>query len=511
MPKIEKTVLQNDPNEAESGARKPKTPGQSQENKSFCLDDHSPESQHEVLSVTDLIETVNEVSKLSIAHEIVVNQDFYVEESVLPPNSLEGRIMEMMYNAFWDHLEDQLSSIPPNFTCALELLKEVKEILLSLLLPRQNYLRNEIEEALDMDLLKQEAEHEALDVPHLSNYILNLMIRLCAPVRDEAVQKLESITDPVQLLKGIFHVLGLMKMDMVNYTIQNLRPYLQEHSVQYERTKFQQLLNKQPSLLDCTTKWLIKTAIDLTTPSPSSPDSPRSSRMACSPPNWAANNSELPSSTMVLYEGYVNLLLWDSDIEEFPETLLMDRMRLREIESQLNQLTILASVLLVARSFSGNILFSTPKFLDKLKYITKALMEEFNPRPEEAMVSVSEQVSYEIHQGLKNMGLTALSSEKTASLIGQLQNIAEKENCVRSIIDQRSRFFLKCCLVHGMQESLLDFPGGLILIKEELAELGWKFVNLMHHNQQVFSPYYEEILKDIIPPAQAQEKEVESI
>lgn len=214
---------------------------------------------------------------------------------------------------------------------------------------------------------------------------------------------------------------------------------------------------------------------------------------------------------MVLYEGYVNLLLWDSDIEEFPETLLMDRMRLREIESQLNQLTILASVLLVARSFSGNILFSTPKFLDKLKYITKALMEEFNPRPEEAMVSVSEQVSYEIHQGLKNMGLTALSSEKTASLIGQLQNIAEKENCVRSIIDQRSRFFLKCCLVHGMQESLLDFPGGLILIKEELAELGWKFVNLMHHNQQVFSPYYEEILKDIIPPAQAQEKEVESI
>lgn len=42
MPKIEKTVLQHDPSEAESGARKPKTPGQSKENKSFCLDGHSP-------------------------------------------------------------------------------------------------------------------------------------------------------------------------------------------------------------------------------------------------------------------------------------------------------------------------------------------------------------------------------------------------------------------------------------------------------------------------------------
>lgn len=50
------------------------------------------------------------------------------------------------------------------------------------------------------------------------------------------------------------------------------------------------------------------------------------------------------------------------------------------------------------------------------------------------MVSVSEQVSREIHQGLKDMDLTALSSENTASLIGQLHNIAKKENCVHNII-----------------------------------------------------------------------------
>ncbi|KAL2768434.1 T-complex protein 11 X-linked protein 1 [Daubentonia madagascariensis] len=407
-----------------------------------------------------------------------------------------------MYNAFWDHLKEQLLSTPPNFTCALGLLKEVKE----------NRLKNEIEEALDMDLLKQEAEHGALDVPHLSNYILNLMTLLCAPVRDEAVKKLESITDPVQLLRGIFHVLGLMKMDMVNYTIQSLRPYLQEHSIQYERAKFQELLDKQPNLLDYTTKWLTKAATDLVTPYPSSPELPSSSSsMACSFPNWAADNSDLPSPTMVLYQGYLNLLLWDPENEEFPETLLMDRIRLQEMEFHLHQLTILASVLLVARSFCGKVLFSSPEFVDKLKCITKALTEEFNSRPEEAMLSVSEKVSQEIHHGLKDMGLTALTNENSASLMGQLQNIAKKENCVRSIIDQRIRLFLKCCLVRGMQESLLHFPGGLIVIEGELAELGWKFVNLMRHNQQVFSPYYAEILKNIIPPAEAQETEVEPI
>ncbi|KAI2600292.1 t-complex 11 family, X-linked 2 [Homo sapiens] len=43
MPKTEETVLQNDPSVAENGAPEPKTPGQSQKSKSFCLDDQSPD------------------------------------------------------------------------------------------------------------------------------------------------------------------------------------------------------------------------------------------------------------------------------------------------------------------------------------------------------------------------------------------------------------------------------------------------------------------------------------
>ena len=39
-----------------------------------------------------------------------------------------------------------------------------------------------------------------------------------------------------------------MKMDMVNYTIQSLQPQLQEHNIQCERARFQELLNKQPTM-----------------------------------------------------------------------------------------------------------------------------------------------------------------------------------------------------------------------------------------------------------------------
>ena len=59
---------------------------------------------------------------------------------------------------------------------------------------------------------------------------------------------------------------------------------------------------------------------------------------------------------------------------------------------------------------------------------------------------MSEQVSQEIHQSLKNMGLAALTGDNAASLIGQLQNIAKKENCVRSVIGERD---------HGSGESVL--------------------------------------------------------
>ncbi|ELR53120.1 hypothetical protein M91_17061, partial [Bos mutus] len=84
--------------------------------------------------------------------------------------------------------------------------------------------------------------------------------------------------------------------------------------------------------------------------------------------------------TMVLCQGYLNLLLWDLDSKEFPESLLMNRIWLQDMESQLKQLTILASVLLVAGSFSGHVLFSSTEFVNKLKHITKALTDEFNSR-----------------------------------------------------------------------------------------------------------------------------------
>jgi len=50
--------------------------------------------------------------------------------------------------------------------------------------------------------------------------------------------------------REIFSVLDMMKMDLANFTIQQMRPYIQQQSVEYERKKFEEFKEKQRGMLD---------------------------------------------------------------------------------------------------------------------------------------------------------------------------------------------------------------------------------------------------------------------
>lgn len=53
---------------------------------------------------------------------------------------------------------------------------------------------------------------------------------------------------PFNSCRAIFSVLDLMKMDMANFAVTSIRPHLMQQSVEYERKKFQELCEKQPSM-----------------------------------------------------------------------------------------------------------------------------------------------------------------------------------------------------------------------------------------------------------------------
>ncbi|KAL1474548.1 hypothetical protein MTO96_037886 [Rhipicephalus appendiculatus] len=73
------------------------------------------------------------------------------------PPSLEKLVKETLHKAFWHVLEEQLNEDPPNYDQAMRLLQEAKEILLDLVMPYSKRLREEIEQVLDIELIRQQA------------------------------------------------------------------------------------------------------------------------------------------------------------------------------------------------------------------------------------------------------------------------------------------------------------------------------------------------------------------
>jgi hypothetical protein len=70
-----------------------------------------------------------------------------------------------------------------------------------LMLPHHVGVRGQIEEVLDLALIEQQADHGALDIHYYADFIINIMSRLCAPIRDDEIAQLGYITEIVPLFK----------------------------------------------------------------------------------------------------------------------------------------------------------------------------------------------------------------------------------------------------------------------------------------------------------------------
>ncbi|XP_048408788.1 T-complex protein 11-like protein 1 [Stegostoma tigrinum] len=436
-----------------------------------------------LVSMTEVLETARDVSNMAIAHEIVINSNFQIQKMESPQNSLERKVKEIVHKAFWDSLQAQLDEKPPQYTQAIKLLQEVKESLLSLLLPGHTRLRIQINEVLDMELIEQQAKHDALDIQRLAGFIVGMMANLCAPVRDMEIKKLKGLTETVSLFREIFRVLDLMKVDMANFTMKALKPHLQQESIQYERSKFQAFLDKQPNGLEHTTAWL-KTAIEKTVNSVSP------SRGHC---------PAAVSPIVVLNQGYMNLLTWDQDTNMYPETLLMDRSRLQELQQRVDQLILVASILLVTSNTVGAAICGLPGFVDKLKQVTCALMDGLNCKLEDALLAVCDQIHRELVKSLPVYGYSPLTNEQGVILKGQIRSISQRDNVIRNLIGERIHSYLKGFLNSSSpQNGFRALPGGLAPIQAELKEIGGSFSHILHHNRMVFGPFYSSILAKLL-------------
>ncbi|KPP79170.1 T-complex protein 11-like protein 1-like [Scleropages formosus] len=426
------------------------------------------------VSVEELMETAKGVTNMALAHEIVVNGAFQVKPPQPAEGSLEKRVKDIMHRAFWDCLEAQLKEDPPMYDHAIKLLGEIKETLLSFLLPGHRRLRNQIEEALDLQLIQQQAENRALDIGKVAEFIIGMMGMLCAPSRDEEIKKLRDITGIVPLFRAIFQVLDLMKIDMANFALSSIRPHLMQQSVEYERKKFQEFLEKQPSNCE------------------------REDKASFS---GAAGPESTPLHPVTVHNhAYLRLLKWDHASCPFPETLLMDQSRFLEMQLELEQLSMVAAVLLIVYNSTGPALSGLPDVMGRLKGIVLVLLAEMHTisfSAEEAFATIGEKLCAEVGGCLSQHGFPLLSTEQQSSLKGQIAAVQLPDNSIRRLIDSRIQNFLLGFLESGPQKCTPVLPSGLAPIQRELEVIAVKLSRLVNYNKLVFAPYYQKMLQDI--------------
>lgn len=152
------------------------------------------------VSFEEIMKTANDMGRMALVNEIVLNKDFKLEKKD-DENALEKAVRINMQKAFWDILSEQLNESPPNYRQAISLLCEIKETLLMFLMPQHTQLKNEINEILDIDLITQQADNGIFEFQRFAQYVLSVCSRLCCPARDEMIRKLTQTVELIPLLK----------------------------------------------------------------------------------------------------------------------------------------------------------------------------------------------------------------------------------------------------------------------------------------------------------------------
>ncbi|KDR14701.1 T-complex protein 11-like protein 1 [Zootermopsis nevadensis] len=420
----------------------------------------------------------NGMNNMALAHEIAVEKDFKLQKVDPPDNSIHKLVKETLHRAFWEKLDAELKEVPPNFTQAMVLLEDVKENFMLLLLPYQTKLKEHILEILDADLIRQQAEKGILDFQHYAQYVISLMGKLCAPIRDEKVSELTQIQGVVPMFKGILETLDIMKLDMANFTINVLRPDIIAISVDYEKNKFAEFLKIQTDGLQYTRKWLLQHLMNA-----------RNYDVIVSEDKIAIHNL----TACILEEAYLELLEWD-DLNPYPETLMMDQARFTDLGNRFYHLVVIGSVLLVTAGTAQS-LQGVAAFKNKLKQHITVLLENIytNKDLEKIMPNIAEQVIMEVAEGLETYGFKPLDSTSEKLLKGQIVEIVKDDHKIRELVRVRVREFIQQTI--SLSRAVpLRVPPGLSSLQTELAAVSGQFLRLVSHNRAVFGEYYADII-----------------
>lgn len=428
------------------------------------------------MTLTELMDASKGLTNMALAHEIAVDKDFSLQK-IQPANEVEKQVKEIMQRAFWDLLEDQLKADPPQYTQAITLLKEIKGMLYSILLPQHEKLKEKIESVLDIEVIQQQIDNECLEFEKYAGYILGIMAMLCAPVRDERLAELKVMTEVVPLFRGIMDLLEQMKLDMANFTIQQVRPVIVSQSVEYEKLKFKEFLESQDDGLVSTREWLMRHS-----PSQEEREDPKYRKLL---------------GQRILNESFTEILQWD-EYYSLPETLAMDQKRIFLLRDKVERVSVSTAVILISFSSLNNLIvpMDSQRVKETVKKHVDILLMDFFEDSDllNILPSIALQVVKDVNDYLEEKKKDPLSKNIVEDLTNQIAALEDPNQRIRDLLQKRIVDFCKQVVSGAMKN--IQVPPGLTICKNDLGDIAGQYVRLVNYNKSVFGEFYNEIVEN---------------
>ncbi|KAF8953653.1 hypothetical protein BGZ52_006169 [Haplosporangium bisporale] len=480
-------------------------------------------------------------TKVKLIHELALDPNFKIEsnrpEGSGDEDSFEARIRVIATKAYFDSIREdaaqgQLGKWIPS------ILTRIREQLLEMV-PPKSAIAMQMNEAFDLEFVQQQVDRNVYDVQGAIKTVLEMMSKLCAPVRDERLQKIqqnlgqvssvsaaseplrfssESGNDLVSVLQDVLALLDDMLMDLANFRLMAARPSLEKQAIPYEQKAFRQALVNKEGTMDNVRVWLQKAADAETATlgaasgsgsgSVQSPSSPAPASSA--PATWTAAftptkmlfNRHFAVFARAMFNLLFSVELIDMQ-ENFPETFNLDRDRLVKYQNEIQALVLVAVLIQIGQT-------SAPPLQEKeqveLKDSLLALMEKADTSIETLANCVIEAKENAIlaRQSPGGSG-PLLAQEQKETLRSLINSAVEMESPLFKIIWKRMRAVLESYTVAPRytiampsKEELTKV--GLNALSSEIDKLADSIRFLAKYNANVYHEWYDPMLSEMLRP-----------
>ncbi|KAI8327862.1 T-complex protein 11-domain-containing protein [Chlamydoabsidia padenii] len=413
-----------------------------------------------------------------LAHELILNPDFQLQadhhqRSSTNDNNLEIRVRSMATRAYFDRVNEDIQQGQYQ-TTLLPLLEDIRKKLLSMV-EKDKPAYQMIDQVMDMALVQQQMNHETFDLSRMIDTILTCQRRLCAPSRDATLDQIAArVNEPGYQLEHIMGLLDNMHLDLANFRLRSLQPYLAQIAVEYEQQQFCTKYSlsspsKEPVVkyrLPQTYRWIAQ-ALE----------------------KWQRVASER-NPNRLFYDALLSLIITTDNLQDnnndiaCPETLKMDHHRLLDYHDLVQQIITVASLVMVARNV-GKINSASSLFNLSQTLFTLLSPQQFDQHQHQ-------------HITAELLRVTTTKTHVDDLMASMVQRILSHNDTVYALLARRVASVLKHQLMgHEFVSDAILTSSSLEYVKVPLQQLALRIDTLCHHHLKVHLPWYSKCLSHL--------------